>query len=130
MMTAILASTDWLRSSPHAALWIICMLLPLPAACCMLISDEEQRHQCVAFVAAMLVSMLLFILTLNLLDWEVEDLLYRRWLPSWGRRRPDFTILILGWIFASYILSRGMLHLYYKWRDRASEQSDAEKDDE
>ena len=130
MTTAILASTDWLRNSPHAALWIICMLLPLPAACCMLISDEEQRHQCVAFVAAMLVSMLLFILTLNLLDWEVEDLLYRRWLPSWGRRRPDFTILILGWIFASYILSRGMLHLYYKWRDRASEQSDAEKDDE
>ena len=106
------------------------MLLPLPAACCMLISDEEQRHQCVAFVAAMLVSMLLFILTLNLLDWEVEDLIYRRWLPRWGRRRPDFTILILGWIFASYILSRGMLHLYYKWRDRASEQSDAEKDDE
>lgn len=130
MTTAILASTDWLRSSPHAALWIICMLLPLPAACCMLISDEEQRHQCVAFVAAMLVSMLLFILTLNLLDWEVEDLIYRRWLPSWGRRRPDLAILILGWIFASYILSRGMLHLYYKWRDRASEQSDAEKDDE
>lgn len=130
MTTAILASTDWLRSSPHAALWIICMLLPLPAACCMLISDEEQRHQCVAFVAALLVSMLLFILTLNLLDWEVEDLLYRRWFPSWGRRRPDFTILTLGWIFASYILSRGMLHLYYKWRDRASEQSDAEKDDE
>lgn len=130
MTTAILASTDWLRSSPHAALWIICMLLPLPAACCMLISDEEQRHQCVAFVAAMLVSMLLFILTLNLLDWEVEDLIYRRWLPSWGRRRPDLIILFLGWIFASYILSRGMLHLYYRWRDRASEQSDAEKDDE
>lgn len=130
MTTAILASTDWLRSSPHAALWIICMLLPLPAACCMLISDEEQRHQCVAFVAAMLVSMLLFILTLNLLDWEVEDLIYRRWLPSWGRRRPDLIILFLGWIFASYILSRGMLYLYYRWRDRASEQSDAEKDDE
>ena len=130
MTTAILASTDWLRSSPHAALWIICMLLPLPAACCMLINDEEQRHQCVAFVAAMLVSLLLFILTLNLLDLEVEDLIYRRRLCSWGRRRPDLTILFLGWIFVSYILSRGLLYLYYRWRDRASEQSDEEKDDE
>lgn len=130
MTTAILASTDWLRSSPHAALWIICMLLPLSAACCMLISDEEQRHQCVAFVAAMLVSMLLFILTLNLLDWEVEDLLYRRWLRSGGRRRPDLAILILGWIGVSYILSRGMMHLYYKWRDKKAAQGQEEDTDE
>ncbi|MBR5886670.1 MAG: hypothetical protein IKZ07_00505 [Akkermansia sp.] len=124
-MTAILASTDWLRHSPHAALWIICAILVPATACFMLINDEENRHACVAFGIALIACLLFFILVLNTLNLSLSDLINNRpRLLGYGRSKWPLNLLILIWLSAAYCLSRGIIHLFHRLSDRRGDDED------
>lgn len=118
---------QWLTDSPHGFLWGVCLFIPFVAACLTLIDDEEQRHSYIAFCAALLLTLLAFIGFLELTDLTLEDIVRRRRnLLGFRRRNPDAYLLIFAWIISSFYLSRKLLHLFYRRRDRRGDEDDSD----
>ena len=118
---------QWLTDSPHGFLWGVCLFIPFVAACLTLIDDEEQRHSCIAFCAALLLTLLAFIGFLELTDHTLEDIVRRRRnLLGFRSRNPYAYLLISAWVISSYFLSRKLLHLFYRWRDRRGDEDDSD----
>lgn len=118
---------EWLTHSPHGFLWSVCFFLLFTAACLTLIDDEEQRHSCIAFCAALLINLLAFIGFLELTDLTFQDILRRnRYLLGLHRRDAFAYLLVSVWILSSYYLSRKLLHLFYRWRDRRGDEDDSD----
>ncbi len=115
MMIPILADTSWLRDSAHAEQFITCLLLLLTAALFTLFRDEEVRHKWSAFILALLVIYLGYILVTVIAGCSLYEML--GWKSSL-RKDPKRTLICLIWLGSGYALSRKMLCLFYRWRDR------------
>ncbi len=122
---------EWLTHSPHGFLWSVCFFLLFTAACLTLIDDEEQRHSCIAFCAALLINLLAFIGFLELTDLTFQDILrLNRHLMGFRRRDAIAYLLVSVWILSSYILTRKLLRLFYHWRDRRGEDDETNDSDD
>lgn len=117
----------WLTDSPHGFLWGVGFFLLFAAACLSLVNDEEHRHAYIAFCAALLLTLLVFIGFLELSDLTLDDIVRRRRnLLGFRSRNPYAYLLISAWGISSYFLSRKLLHLFYRWRDRRGDEDDSD----
>lgn len=126
MLTPTLAGTEWLSNSPNSLLWIACFLLPLAAALSMLLNDEEQRHECIAFSLSLLLLALAALLLMEIADTSLHELTEKRDMPSFVSQSSKLRLLLFLWILLSYFLSRFLLRRFYLWRDENTEDHDAD----
>ncbi len=115
MMIPILADTSWLRDNAHAEQFITCLLLLFAATLFTLFKDEEVRHKWCSLMLALLVIYLGYILVAVIAGCSLYEVL--GWESSL-RRDPKRMLIFLIWLGSGYVLSRKMLYLFYRWRDR------------
>ncbi len=115
MMIPILADTSWLHDNAHAEHFITCLLLLLAATLFTLFKDEEVRHKWCSLTLALLLIYLGYIVVTVIADCSLYEML------GWKftlRKDPKKILILLIWLGCGYALSRKMLYLFYRWRDR------------
>ena len=115
MMIPILADTSWLHDNAHAEHFITCLLLLLAATLFTLFKDEEVRHKWCSLMLALLVIYLGYIVVTVIADCSLYEMLGWKSSLRGGHKRM---VILLIWLGCGYALSRKMLYLFYRWRDR------------
>lgn len=115
MMIPILADTSWLCDNAYAEHFVISLLLLFAAVLFTLFKDEEVRHKWCTLMLALLLIYLAYVFVTIITGCSLYEML--GW-KSTLLRDPKRTLICLTWLGGGYALSRKMLCLFYRWRDR------------
>ena len=126
MTMPILASTDWVTSSPYTILLIFALLPLVVAAFLLHFNDEETRHNGVALCIGCTLAMLICFVVMLIFGIEPADLLERQ-ASYTGRRNPRVYLYLLLWLAFGKLISIYILRLFYRWRDRRAQNEDEEE---